>query len=456
VVTGEYYRRGEELEVVAHILDPVEGRNVYDLQGAQGNPDDPMGAFEVVGQQVVGASANFIQAEGSRWVEVLTPPPSLPIYRMSLEANELRSMSRHSEALAIYQQMSELDTAWLSYKVQQQSSLFSTNRFAEADSVWAYLDVRRDRLTRMEQAWADYLHAFQQGDFEQEYRIVREMVEMDPASAAYNAANTCSRSNRLDEAMEHIAMRDTTSLWGLNWYNWDSVHFSVLVRLGLLEDALELSHHAQTRHPESTGPLLWEAEVLTALGRIDEVQAVLEEARAHPATTGSWSPAEPMRIAAMVAAATGRTEEARRFSELALAEASQSQGDTRGLRARALAYAQRWGEAETLFRELVEETPTSRGNVGLLGWVLANQGKRHEAESMRDRLVELEPVYRLRGLVLYWEAAISTSLGEHGRAIRELQEAVRSGYRYGPWTIWYPWFTPLHDDPRYQALVAPK
>ena len=75
---------------------------------------------------------------------------------------------------------------------------------------------------------------------------------------------------------------------------------------------------------------------------------------------------------------------------------------------------------------------------------------------MRDRLGSLDLDFYYPGTRLYWMAAISTGLGEHDRAIRELQEAVRTGQRFNHWTIWYPWFRPLYDHPRYQRLVAPK
>ena len=43
-----------------------------------------------------------------------------------------------------------------------------------------------------------------------------------------------------------------------------------------------------------------------------------------------------------------------------------------------------------------------------------------------------------------------------GNAVDELQEAVTSGQTFGVWTIWDPWFRPLHGHPRYVRLVAPK
>jgi tetratricopeptide (TPR) repeat protein len=163
-----------------------------------------------------------------------------------------------------------------------------------------------------------------------------------------------------------------------------------------------------------------------------------------------------MRVATSVASGLGKQEDAAHYAQLALDEAGRSSGDTRYLRARALAYAQRWEEAAPLFRELLEETPESYARMGYLGWTMAGLGETAEAQALRDRLGSLELEFFQRGYIPYWQAAISTALGEHDRAISELQQAVRTGWTFNTWTVWYPWFRPLHDDPRYQALVAPK
>ena len=65
-------------------------------------------------------------------------------------------------------------------------------------------------------------------------------------------------------------------------------------------------------------------------------------------------------------------------------------GDTRYLRARVLAYVERWEEAEPLMRELLDESPDSYAHIGYLGWILANAGKTTEAVAMRDRLASLD------------------------------------------------------------------
>jgi tetratricopeptide (TPR) repeat protein len=281
------------------------------------------------------------------------------------------------------------------------------------------------------------------------------MASLDPVGQAYPAALTCSRTNRLEEALEYIARRDTTTMWGQNWAAWDGIHFTVLVRLGRLEEALEVARRNRATRPDYWPALSQEGRVLSAMGRRAEVESLLSEAQEYPTAEG-WSPGELVRDVTLVAAGTGHAEDAAHYADLALAVLDGVQEDTRYLRARLLAYAERWEEAEPIFRELLEEDPEYYPVMGYLGWVLAQQGKSEEADALRERIGSLDVRFSTKALLPYWQAVISTGLGEHERAVNELEQALSTGWVYTVWTIWYPWFRPLHDHPRYQRLVAPK
>jgi tRNA A-37 threonylcarbamoyl transferase component Bud32/tetratricopeptide (TPR) repeat protein len=452
VVTGEYYRRGEDLEVVAHILHPAEERTLYDLQGARGDPQDPMEAFDVVGQQVVGAVANHYQLDWTSSAELYSPPPSLEIFRMATEATTLFGTGRQADAVVLFEEISQRDTTWLGHLIFLSAGYSNADRLEEADSIFRYLDARRDRLTRLEQALLDWSWTYDQGDLEGEYRAVTEMASLDPVGSAYNAALTCSRSNRLEETLEHLSRRDTTNVFG-TWGN--GLKYSALVRLGRLDEALDFARARRAADPTSRTFLNNEVRALAAMGRRAEVEGLLEEAR-DLASTSTWSPAEVMQEAARVAASTGHGEDATRYAELALEEAVHLDRPTRFLRGQALSYAGRWEEAVPLLRDLLEDYPESWEYLGHLGWALAGMGDREAAMVIRDRLAALELEFFYPGERMFWMAAISTGLGEHDRTIQELREAVTTGQRFSNWTIWAPWFRPLHDDPRYQTIVAPK
>jgi tetratricopeptide (TPR) repeat protein len=455
VVTGEYYRRGQEIEVVAHVLRPGADQVLFDLEGVRGDPADPMKAFGALSQQVAGAVASFYGANWFASPELYSPPPSLEVYRLHAEMTEDFSLYRYQEAVAISSRISEMDSTWLGHLVMAASAYANLGRLPQADSLHRFLYDRTDRLTRMEQVLVDWAHSWNHGDPAGEYRAARELISLDPVGSAYAAGTTCSRTNRLEEALGHLEGRDTTSVIGQNWVSWDVVESSVLARLGRYEEALEVIGRGRRFRPESTRLLGAEFELVAAMGRRAEVEALLEEARAFPMTQ-SWSPAEPLRQAALVAAGVGRPDDAAYYADLALQEAARAPGDTRYLRGRALAYAGRWEEAEPLLREVLAEAPEDLARLGNLGWVLASAGKREEAAAIRDQLASMELEFFYRGTALYWRAAISTALGESDQAIQELQGAVTSGQPFNTWTIWFPWFTPLHDDPRYQRLVEPR
>jgi predicted Zn-dependent protease len=241
---------------------------------------------------------------------------------------------------------------------------------------------------------------------------------------------------------------------------FDIIHFSVLVRLGREEEALELARRVRRAHPDDAVGLYQEAQILAAMGRREEVDTLLEEARAHP-NANPATLANLIEIPAWVAAGMGRTEDAAHYAQLGLREwdrmdaATRARPSNRYNRAMLFMTAERWEEAAAILRELVAESPKSPDYLGDLGWTLARMGKADEALAIRDRIADPEMGFNPR-IVHWWDAAISAALGETDRALEAIKASVAAGVAFDTWTIWYPYFLPLHDDPRYQSFIAPR
>lgn len=462
VVTGEVYRRGEEVEIIPRVVAAGTGRVVFNLQGARGRAEEPSAALERAAQQVAGAVASLTDPAWPFPAELVAPPPSLALYRLFQRAEPDYVQYDWTRALEVYRRITAQDTSWLTPRFREIYAAGNSGDRRSRDSIVGYLDQRRDRLTRFERASLDYALALDQGDLEAEYRAAMELYRMAPGHGIpYRPA---SRTNRLREALEYLTTRDTTGARleispTLHW-----VHFSVLVRLGRLEEALALARQIQESEVEGSVGLYLEAEALGILGRPEEVEALLERARAHPAATDRGRLAILILNAAARAAGKGHMEDARRYAEWILQEAEASALDMRQTRGRALAYAERWEEAEPIFRELAAESPTN-DNLGWLGWVLAHTEKREESARIRTALLaegnghhpEPFPVSPTDGKVGFaWATAISAALGENDRALEELQQAVANGYAFDLWTVASPLFRPLYEDPRFQNFVAPR
>jgi len=450
VVTGEYYLRGDSVEMVSRILKPAAGKVLFNLPGARGRRQAPDQAMATVAQQVAGAAAVLswqdpTGAQPNLW----SPPPDLQAFRLFMEAEQALQRRDRDGSLPSFQRLRDLYPDWLRPPLGQMQALNGGGRLDQADSVGRYLDARRDRLTRLEAAQLDYNLAFNRYDWEAAYRAGHEMSQV--MGLPYRDYRVSSRTNRLQEIVDYLATRDTSE-----WLDGNEVfYFSALVRLGRYEDALTVAR--LIRNAGRGGGFYLEARVLAAMGRRSEVDELVAQTRAHP-NTNPASLTNLLGEAVRVASGVGRMEDARYYAALALKEAEAAPPDsTLWDRAYILAYIERWDEAAAMMKELVAEAPNDLSLFEDYGWVLAMGGRRSEAEAIRDRL-EAWPGSAPRDARLVWagKAMISGALGERDRAFSEIRQAIDTGWDFDTWTVWNPMFRWLHDDPRFETLITPR
>ncbi len=456
-VSGEYYLRGGDVEVRARIMDVATNRVLVELEPVRAPISDPMAAFDGVSRRASGSVAALINADEEGVISWGGAPPSLEAFRAFEQGRSSFSQSDYASALGHFQRAERMDTAWLTPAYFMMATFYNLGRHAEADSVERYLEERRGRLTGLELAGLDGMIGWTRGDLEREYQASLRLVKLDRVGMAYDAAVTASRLNRLDEALVHISLRDTTTSMGANWSGWYVVEISVLLRLGRTEEALERARSATRRFPDrAPGHLRSQAQALAVLDRLDELEPVLADARARANPLVS---VDVLNDAAWVLSGLGRDAEAVRMADRALAENKETSQDGRARRAWSHYYAGRWAEAESAWRALLLETPNNTLWLSRWGVTLAHMGRMDEAEAARARIEATEypftPFFR-QGENRAREAYILAAMGESDRALTLLREAVQSGLSFGTWTLWAPELRELRDDPRYQRLVAPK
>ncbi len=87
------------------------------------------------------------------------------------------------------------------------------------------------------------------------------------------------------------------------------------------------------------------------------------------------------------------------------------------------------------------------GLKAMVGYIYAMAGRLDEA---RKILIELGKETKLDSLEL---AALHTALGEKDEAIRWLEVAYEERIDFLPWLREFPYYEPLHEDPRFQDIV---
>jgi len=230
--------------------------------------------------------------------------------------------------------------------------------------------------------------------------------------------------------------------------------------LGRYPRELDEARRARVRTPDQLAPVTWEVRALAALGRLPQLDRLIDESLATTASDQSpgviWLVAAAelrahgQRAAALAVAAraVGWYREQRESGPVA------DQARLAGL-CEALCQAERWDEAYEVCRTLVAKAPQDQGHLGRLGCLAARRGLRAEAMRISEELRQMSGPY-LFGEHTYRRACIAALLGEKQKAIDLLRQSFAEGLNQAPGLHREMDLEPLWDDPAFKELLRPK
>jgi tetratricopeptide (TPR) repeat protein len=217
-----------------------------------------------------------------------------------------------------------------------------------------------------------------------------------------------------------------------------------------------------------------EAGALAALGRIDEVDRLLDEAFA---VYDEFSLVDLLFVTGHELRAHGWREASVQVGERWLAwldayEETNPSGNPdhplwRTSRARALELTERWDEARVIWEGLVAEEQEIDffGKLFSLGTsffmtraalAAARDGDRERAVEVAGLLAEKKTGRYSYGAYALFRAQIAALLGDRDEAIRLLRQALAEGYPRLNWFHTSTAFESIRDDPEYVELFHPR
>jgi tetratricopeptide (TPR) repeat protein len=270
-------------------------------------------------------------------------------------------------------------------------------------------------------------------------------------------ASSANRINRPKEAVEVLKKIDPEGervrRWVRFWYYWTTAHHM----LGSHKQELKQARRGRKYHPEKLEALGYELRASAALGRIEEVNKLIDESMTLPPQQGSpiWSmlsAAQELRVHGYKQASPQVLERAFKWFE-SRPEESESRSHRVAL-ANALYIAERWEEAQDIFESLHKEVPDRIDFLGWLGALAARRGDKEEALRISSLLEDTDKPY-IFGQHTFYRARIAALLGEKESAVRLIREALAQGVSY---TALHPVmdFEPLQDYPPFKELIKPK
>jgi len=421
-----------------------------------------MDGIDQVSERITAAVLRYLDPD---WSDVPThvttePPPTLAVLQAMDRAYEAWARREMQECRTEAERAQALDPDYLPAKTFLAHFVLSTGPPAEADSLLKELEGHIDRMAPAEKIQVESDRARLEGDLEARYSILKEGVQRTPTPVGALAFGWAARDlNRPREALEAIEGVDpeSPSLVRLGQSRrLESDRCEYLHLLGRYRQELREVRRLRDRDPDRPGFIIVEIRAQAALGHVEEVWVLAEDAIRREA-----QPAAALSVAALELQAHEHPEAALTFLERLLAYLQESPAEVRATPShrsqlfRALYGLERWDEAQAIAEELAQEQPSNPDHIAKLGNLAARRGQREEARRVSERLAAMEIPYD-RGRSTYLRACIAALLGERDEAIRLLREAHGLGWPFSIELHRNPDLETLRDYPPYEDFVRLK
>jgi serine/threonine protein kinase len=450
LVTGSYTARDTDLEVVARVRDRDSRRVLYATEPFQVPRQPRADTLRPLLEKVKGAVGVHI----SLGLEHESHVPDYQVFHeffmgwKELAADELDGIDRIDQAL-------QADPEYLRPAYVLASASLNMNRPDEAPPYLDHIRQRSHRLTEFESRELEVLEAWVTGSSGQALRAARRLQELAPTytPVRFYRARFAAALNRPGEVVSAAAdIVDRLQQW-----SW--LHNSLMAayeRLGDYAQLLEMARQWRSQAPAHSRALSTESNALIGLGRVDELDALVEECRAVPG--GECDVALVLASASMHLAVHGHRQKSIEYARDATGLMESLPEDE--LRRRdpvfilALRRAEQWDEYADYARQRAEgiEDGSERDGyyLGCVGIAAAHRGDRTTAEAVIDRLVDRKE--------LTYAGYVAGSLGDLDRSFEYLKRGIEAqgGWTYQGIMRWDPDFEPLWGYEPFEEIIRPK
>ncbi|HSE28889.1 MAG TPA: AAA family ATPase [Gemmatimonadales bacterium] len=465
VVSGSYYRSGDSIHFRA-ALARVDEAKLLQVVGPQGAPaGEALGAIDALRHRVLAALAPWVDPRLTAASAVQRGPPSFEAYQAFAEGLDY-FYRRDSASLERFLHAYALDTTWVTpllYALWQYDGL---GRTAEGDSLLRILQPRRSELAPYDRLVLDIRREGMRANWQGQYSAARAAAELAPQSyvAAYELPRAAIALNRPAEALAYLERIDLDRGEASRLPGYWSMLSASLHMLGKFERQLGVGEEVRRRFPGDTRSYAYRARALAALGRLRELDAVLEESLLLPIepTWGAVGIAMHTQAADELLA-HGHAEHARVVLERALRFCEEAPSALERLPQHRFEVAQvlhrlgRLAEARRLYEELLAEGGSIGAGLvdlrGRIGMAAAGQGDAATARRMEQWLATARGA---PGQATEYRAGIRAVLGEPAEAVRLLRQAMAEGRSYDSGKHAYPEYHGLRGYGPFEEWLRPK
>ena len=475
VVSGTYYLQGETILFHAKVTDIKNNKNLLDLAPVSGPVKEPSQALETLRSRLLGGLAMIFDPSLKEDLVLIGEPPKYDAYIEYLDGCREVDQADYPKAIASFQRAATLDPSFKEPLFGEAMAYWNQGgQFAKAEELLAEVVKARESLPVSWRYWCDMARAQLRGDYQAAYSIAGQIAALSPPSqfieGSLNKAQFALRLNHPQEVLDSLGKIDLFDKRLGEKGEWklrdivESQLTTACHMLGNHAQELKVARRCRKAYPQLLDLSMLEARALAALGRVKDLQKLVEESKTLPPQTG-YSPGSIMFESGKELRAHGHKEAAIQVLNQAVQwfesrpQAEKAIAANRFDLARTFYALDTWAEAEALFEGLHRESPDDNdlgvAYYGYLGSIAARKGNREEALKISQELKDNKTPY-LYGDPTYRRARIAALLGDKEGAVNLLGEAIKQGYDYTDLYFYPQDFESLQDYPPFQQLMKPK
>jgi serine/threonine protein kinase len=466
IVTGSFHLQGETIRFYSDVRDMNLGISLETLPVVEGPRQDPHKPLEYLRTKLMGAIACLFTPSMKGYLGVIKEAPNFESFRETMEGVRAFMRFDYPKAIEHLREAVSLDATnrlaiiCTGFALHNQG-YEDPRKYAESQEYVDEINTSRDQLSEGERVMVDLLQAWLSGDLNERHRLIRQYWKMTNGDPfwAYEWELEAFNNNYLREAIEAF---NKIPLDDEGWKSWGA-HWGLVTRayhlLGEFKDELREARRARTERPQSQSRLWWEIRANCGMGRIKEINRLIDESLALPATS-YWNPGSLMAFAGGDLRAHGFSKESVQVLERGLQwyesrpQEDKASPDARRFQGMRLGYLERWKDAQEIFEALHKEFPEDQEYLAVCGMLAAATGDQEKAETISKQFAGDKTPYRF-GETTYWRAQIAAFLGDKENAVKLLRQAVNEGKLYPDVHGDMAW-EKLKDYPPFITLMKPK
>jgi tetratricopeptide (TPR) repeat protein len=481
VISGAYYQpESSTLQIRASLTDAIGRKPLYVVEPVTVPREQVGEAVATLRGRIVDAvAAHCLYPRHDLLPREVKPPPFEAIEAWRAAWRLMRSDPPAAEAF--FTRALDIDPSFVSARLGLVSALTfqyqSPGKWPSAAAQLAMIEGEQTRLTPRARLDVRWHRANLEGRMEELRSLALEINQMDQLGASAEMVSFNLQTNRPRQAAEFLknpALEE--SLREPLGVHLALVLTGALHQLEEHEQELAVARRGLSIHRDLLNMRAYEARALVALGRLAEVNALVDEVLAMPPHWGfakccvpNGTPGYVMLSAAEELRVHGYHEEALKVASRAAdwyrgrpgGEAEEEKNRV-GL-GESLYRAERWEEAHAVFTQLATRHPENFNHLGRLATLAARRGAGAEVERIDQRLQKLHRLYYFPETNTFWRARARALLGDREPALALLRDAIAegvgaSGEDYGYALVFRHSMDleGLHGDPAFEALLKPK